>query len=88
VIPIIVGDSLRATRLAAMLLAAGVNVQPMVAPAVANRAARLRFFVASTHTEQELSQTVRLLVAAMHELDADPAASAPPTRDLSSTVPA
>ena len=88
VIPVIVGDSLRATRLAAMLLAAGVNVQPMVAPAVANRAARLRFFVASTHTEQELSQTVHLLVAAMQELDADPAASERPTRDLSSTVPA
>jgi len=86
VIPVIVGDSLRATRLAAMLLAAGVNVQPMVAPAVANRAARLRFFVASTHTEQELSQTVRLLVAAMHQLDADPSASESPTRDLSSTV--
>ncbi|HEX7978479.1 MAG TPA: aminotransferase class I/II-fold pyridoxal phosphate-dependent enzyme [Gemmatimonadaceae bacterium] len=88
VIPVIVGDSLRATRLAAMLLAAGVNVQPMVAPAVANRAARLRFFVASTHTEQELSQTVRLLVAAMHQLDADPTAPESPTRSLSSTVPA
>jgi len=87
VIPVIVGDSLRATRLAAMLLAAGVNVQPMVAPAVANRAARLRFFVASTHTEQELSQTVRLLVAAMQQLDADPTAPES-TRSLSSTVPA
>jgi 8-amino-7-oxononanoate synthase len=88
VIPVIVGDSLRATRLAAMLLAAGVNVQPMVAPAVANRAARLRFFVASTHTEQELSHTARLLVAAMHELDADATAAEPPTPDLTSTVPA
>ena len=88
VIPVIVGDSLRATRLSAMLLAAGVNVQPMVAPAVANRAARLRFFVASTHTEQELTQTVRLLVAAMQELDAGPTASEPPARDIPSTVPA
>jgi hypothetical protein len=60
----------------------------MVAPAVANHAARLRFFVASTHTEQELAQTVRLLVAAMQELDADSTVSEPPARDIPSTVPA
>ncbi|MEO8563639.1 MAG: hypothetical protein ABI601_16295, partial [bacterium] len=69
VIPVIVGDSLRAARLAAMMLVAGINVQPMVAPAVANEGARLRFFIASTHTERELETTVRLLAAAMRRLD-------------------
>ena len=71
VIPVIVGDSLRAAKLSAMLLAAGVNVQPMVAPAVPNDRARLRFFVASTHTEAEIERTVRLVVEAMRTLDRD-----------------
>jgi 8-amino-7-oxononanoate synthase len=69
VIPVIVGDSLRAAKLSAMLLATGVNVQPMVAPAVANDRARLRFFVASTHSEEELESTVRLVVRALRELE-------------------
>ena len=67
--PVIVGDSLRAARLSAMLLAAGVNVQPMVAPAVPNDQARLRFFVASTHTDAEIDRTVRLVVEAMRTLE-------------------
>jgi 7-keto-8-aminopelargonate synthetase-like enzyme len=69
VIPVIVGDSLRAAKLSAMLLSAGVNVQPMVAPAVPNDRARLRFFVASTHTETEIDRTVRLVVDAMRALE-------------------
>jgi 8-amino-7-oxononanoate synthase len=69
VIPVIVGDSLRAAKLSAMLLASGVNVQPMVAPAVANEQARLRFFIAATHTERELETTVRLLAAALRRVD-------------------
>lgn len=69
VIPVIVGDSLRAAKLAAMLLATGVNVQPMVAPAVPNDRARLRFFVASTHSEDELETTVQLVVRALRELE-------------------
>jgi 8-amino-7-oxononanoate synthase len=70
VVPVIVGDSLRAAKLSAMLLSAGVNVQPMVAPAVPNELARLRFFVACTHTEEELDRTVGLLVQALRELGA------------------
>jgi 8-amino-7-oxononanoate synthase len=69
VIPVIVGDSLRAARLSAILLASGVNVQPMVSPAVPNERARLRFFIAATHTERELESTVRLLADALRRLD-------------------
>ena len=76
VIPIIVGDSLRAAKLSSMLLAAGVNVQPMVAPAVPNDRARLRFFVASTHTDAEIDTTVRLVVDAMRQLEQADAAHA------------
>ncbi|HEV7994491.1 MAG TPA: aminotransferase class I/II-fold pyridoxal phosphate-dependent enzyme [Gemmatimonadaceae bacterium] len=69
IIPVIVGDSLRAARLSAMMLEAGVNVQPMVTPAVPNERARLRFFVTATHTERELETTVRLLAQTMRRLD-------------------
>jgi 7-keto-8-aminopelargonate synthetase-like enzyme len=70
VIPIIVGDSLRAAQLSAMLFDAGINVQPMVAPAVANDQARLRFFVACTHTEEEIRGAVAALVDAVARIDA------------------
>jgi 8-amino-7-oxononanoate synthase len=69
VIPVIVGDSLRAARLSAMLFADGINVQPMVAPAVAEDQARLRFFIASTHTEEELRTAVHAVVRALRATD-------------------
>ena len=69
VIPVIIGDSLRAARLSAQLFDAGINVQPMVSPAVPNDQARLRFFVASTHTEEEIRSAVATLVLVMAQLD-------------------
>ena len=71
VIPVIVGDSLRAARLSAVLFDRGINVQPMVAPAVPEHLARLRFFVAATHTDEQLAATVRTLVAALAEVEQD-----------------
>jgi 8-amino-7-oxononanoate synthase len=70
IIPVIVGDSLRAARLSALLFERGINVQPMVAPSVPEHLARLRFFIASTHTDQQLRGAVRALVAAMAEVEA------------------
>lgn len=63
IIPIITGDSARAVQLSQQLLTRGINVQPMVAPAVSERAARLRFFVASTHTERQIHQAVEAVGA-------------------------
>lgn len=65
IIPIIVGDSLQAMRLAEHLFDAGINVQPMVAPAVPEHQARLRFFVASTHSAAQLQRAVEILQQAM-----------------------
>ena len=67
VIPVIVGDSLRAARLSALLFERGINVQPMVAPSVPEHLARLRFFVASTHTDLQLETAVGALVDAVAE---------------------
>ncbi|NUR32643.1 MAG: aminotransferase class I/II-fold pyridoxal phosphate-dependent enzyme [Gemmatimonadaceae bacterium] len=71
VIPVIVGDSLRAARLSALLFERGINVQPMVAPAVPEHLARLRFFIAATHTDEQLATTVTTLVEALAETEPD-----------------
>lgn len=59
VVPVLVGDSLRAVRLSNDLLAAGVNVLPIIHPAVPEGQARLRFFITSEHTEEQIRETVR-----------------------------
>ncbi|MBC8088960.1 MAG: aminotransferase class I/II-fold pyridoxal phosphate-dependent enzyme [Phycisphaerae bacterium] len=74
VIPVIVGDSLRAMQLSQQLFHCGINVQPMVAPAVPDSAARLRFFIACTHEPQQLRHAVKELVGAMRLTHAPTAA--------------
>ncbi|MCK6546399.1 aminotransferase class I/II-fold pyridoxal phosphate-dependent enzyme [Myxococcota bacterium] len=66
VIPAIVGNSLAALKLSENLAKRRINVQPIVYPAVEDDAARLRFFISSTHTEEELLETANILV---EELD-------------------
>ncbi len=61
VIPAIVGSSVRATRLSSALFDRGINVQPILYPAVAEKSARLRFFISCQHTEAEIAETVRIL---------------------------
>lgn len=61
VIPAIVGSSLKATKLSQRLFADGINVQPIIHPAVEERAARLRFFISLTHTPQQIEHAVLLL---------------------------
>ncbi|MEL5849277.1 MAG: aminotransferase class I/II-fold pyridoxal phosphate-dependent enzyme [Candidatus Igneacidithiobacillus chanchocoensis] len=61
--PVIVGSSLRAVRLSADLLRAGVHVQPILYPAVPEQQARLRFFLSSEHRGEELQQAIDTLVS-------------------------
>jgi 8-amino-7-oxononanoate synthase len=61
VIPAITGSSLKAARLAEAMYRRGINVQPIVYPAVQERAARLRFFLSSEHTEAQIRSTVDAL---------------------------
>jgi 8-amino-7-oxononanoate synthase len=57
VVPVITGNSLHALVLSDRLQQQGINVQPIVYPAVADDAARLRFFLSSTHSEAQLAET-------------------------------
>lgn len=65
IVPAIAGGSLRAVRLSEALFAAGINVQPIVYPAVPEKAARLRFFLSCEHTEEQVSGAVAALAAAL-----------------------
>ncbi len=59
--PIIVGSSIAAGRLSAALFDRGINVQPILYPAVPERAARLRFFLSSEHTAEQIDDTVAIM---------------------------
>ncbi len=61
VIPIILGDSLRCIRVASALLDQGIDVQPILYPAVPESQSRLRFFITAEHTEEQICRTVQLL---------------------------
>jgi 7-keto-8-aminopelargonate synthetase-like enzyme len=61
VIPIILGDSLRCIRVASALHDQGVDVQPILYPAVPESQSRLRFFITAEHTEEQICRTVQLL---------------------------
>lgn len=63
VIPAIIGSSLKAAKLSNQLFEHGINVQPIIYPAVEERAARLRFFVSSLHVESQLQSAIEALAA-------------------------
>jgi 7-keto-8-aminopelargonate synthetase-like enzyme len=58
VIPVVIGSSVECLRLARALYDRGINVHPIVHPAVAEDAARLRFFITTNHSESQIRRTV------------------------------
>lgn len=62
VLPAVVGSSLKATKLSQRLFERGINVQPIIYPAVEECAARLRFFVCMAHSPEQIDKTVAHLV--------------------------
>jgi 8-amino-7-oxononanoate synthase len=58
VCPVLIGDSLRAAKLTEILLKEGLNVLPIIYPAVPMQAARLRFFITSEHTEEQIRSAI------------------------------
>jgi 8-amino-7-oxononanoate synthase len=61
IVPVITGSSISAARLSDALFKRGVNVQPIIYPAVPEKSSRLRFFVSSEHTEAQIATTVAIL---------------------------
>ena len=68
VIPVITGNSMVALRLSHRLKGDGINVQPILYPAVDESAARLRFFITSEHSDDEIRFTVERTANHLAEL--------------------
>ena len=69
VVPIITGNSLHALMLSRMMYDRGINVQPILYPAVEEEKARLRFFITSSHSEEQIRHTVDVLTEEIGKLD-------------------
>jgi 8-amino-7-oxononanoate synthase/acyl carrier protein len=69
IVPIILGHSINSLRLSRALFARGISVQPILYPAVEERAARLRFFITSSHTPDQIRRTVTAMQEELARID-------------------
>nr|WP_320136765.1 aminotransferase class I/II-fold pyridoxal phosphate-dependent enzyme [uncultured Amphritea sp.] len=61
IIPIILGSSVKAAQISSALFDQGINVQPILYPAVPEKSARLRFFLSCEHTKEQVDKTLNIL---------------------------
>lgn len=59
-------------RLSNAMFDRGVNVAPILYPAVEERAARLRFFITTKHSEQQIRDTVAILLEEIAKIEPSP----------------
>jgi len=69
IVPIILGNSMNSLRLSRALFGRGISVQPILYPAVEERAARLRFFITSSHTPDQIRRTVAAMQEELARID-------------------
>jgi 8-amino-7-oxononanoate synthase len=69
VLPVILGNSMDSLRLSQALFERGINVQPILHPAVEEKAARLRFFITSDHTEAQIRETIDAVAEELEKID-------------------
>jgi 8-amino-7-oxononanoate synthase len=68
IVPAITGSSIKAARLSNALFQRGINVQPILYPAVQEKSARLRFFVSCDHSSEQIRDTVKAIVEELRRL--------------------
>ncbi|PAY17920.1 hypothetical protein CKO51_18050 [Rhodopirellula sp. SM50] len=71
VVPIMVGNSHTALLLSRRLLSRGIDIQPIVYPAVENDAARLRFMITARHSEEQIRTTIDALAEDLQAVRAE-----------------
>jgi 8-amino-7-oxononanoate synthase len=72
IVPVITGSSIKAARVADRLFHRGINVQPILHPAVPERSARLRFFLSAAHEPNSIQWAVDETASAIAEVDRMP----------------
>ena len=70
VTPIIIGDSIATVMLSQELLNRGINVLPVLYPAVPMKQSRLRFFVTAMHTEQDITKAIDVTIEEIAKIPA------------------
>lgn len=68
IVPVMVGSSIKAAKLSQILFERGINVQPIIYPAVPEQGARLRFFLSSLHEEAALRRTAAAVAEGMRQV--------------------
>ncbi|MGQ0508277.1 MAG: hypothetical protein ACT4TC_23505, partial [Myxococcaceae bacterium] len=63
--------SVHCLQLADALNKRGINVQPILYPAVEEHLARLRFFISASHTEKQIQYTVNAVAEELARITAD-----------------
>ncbi|NIJ09437.1 8-amino-7-oxononanoate synthase [Sphingomonas vulcanisoli] len=63
IVPVMTGSSIVAARVADVLFGEGVNVQPIIYPAVPENGARLRFFLSNLHDRQQTDRVAAVVAS-------------------------
>jgi 8-amino-7-oxononanoate synthase len=63
IVPVMTGSSVRAVTLSQRLSDQDINVQPIIHPAIPERLARLRFFISSEHSAEQIEKTVPIIAS-------------------------
>ena len=69
IVPVILGNSINSLKLSRALFERGINVQPILYPAVEEKAARLRFFITANHTTDQIEKTVTAMREELAKID-------------------
>ncbi len=69
IVPLIIGSSIKAARVADLLFRRGINVQPILHPAVPEQSARLRFFLSASHEPEAIRRAVAEAASAVAEVE-------------------
>ena len=69
IVPVITGDSILAVLLAQALFKRGINCLPIIPPAVPPRGSRLRFFLTSEHTEEQIKRALEATAEELPKLE-------------------
>jgi 8-amino-7-oxononanoate synthase len=70
VVPVILGNSMHCLQLSKAMLSRGVNVSPILHPAVEESASRLRYFITACHNEQQIRYTIDTMAEELEKIDA------------------
>jgi 7-keto-8-aminopelargonate synthetase-like enzyme len=70
IVPVMTGSSIRAVTLSQRLFDRNINVQPIIHPAIPERLARLRFFLSSEHSDEQIKGAIPVIASELEATNA------------------